>query len=51
MISKVYAFFHKKTISLLFNDTFFCKCPVLIYLHAREDVVLSYVFDPEVERL
>ena len=36
-ISNVYAFLHKeKKISLLFNDTFFCKCPVLIYLHARE---------------
>ena len=23
-------------ISLLFNDKFFCKCPVLIYLHAME---------------
>ena len=23
-------------ISLLLNDTFFCKRPVLIYLHARE---------------
>ena len=28
-------FVHKKK-SQLFNDTFFCKCPVLIYLHARE---------------
>ena len=35
-ISKVYAFFSYEKISLLFNDTFFCKCPVLIYVHARE---------------
>ena len=28
--------FHKKKISLLLNDTLFCKRPVLIYLHARE---------------
>ena len=28
-------FFIKK-ISLIFNDTLFCKLPVLIYLHARE---------------
>ena len=35
-ISKVYDFFHKKTGSLLFNDTFFSKRPVLIYLHSKE---------------
>ena len=35
-ISNVYAFFSLEKNSLLFNGTFFCKCPVLIYLHARE---------------
>ena len=30
-ISKIYAFFHKKK-NLTANDTFFCKCSVLIYL-------------------
>ena len=33
-----------KKISLLFNDTFFCKCPVLIYLHARELFMFLCVF-------
>ena len=42
-----------RQISLLFNDKFFCKCPVLIYLHARElfmflfssaDFLQNYVF-------
>ena len=36
-ISKVYAFLHEK--KLLFNDTLFYKCPLLIYLHARELVM------------
>ena len=28
--------FSYEKISLFCNDTFFCKCPVLMYLHARE---------------
>ena len=31
-----------KKISLLLNDTLFCKRPVLIYLHARELFVFSF---------
>ena len=35
-ISKVLCIFSKEKILLLLNDTLFCKCPVLIYLHARK---------------
>ena len=35
-ISKVLCILIRKKISLLLNDTLFCKRPVLIYLHARE---------------
>ena len=34
-ISKVLCIFSYEKISLLLNDTLFCKRPVLIYLHAR----------------
>ena len=35
-ISKFYAFFHKKKAQSCLMTFFFCKRPVLIYLHARE---------------
>ena len=45
-ISKVYALFLRNYFleknSLLFNDTFSGKCPVLIYLHARELFILLF---------
>ena len=35
--------FFIRTISLLLNDTLFCKRPVLIYLHARELFMFSFL--------
>ena len=35
-IGKVLCIFSEEKISLLLNDTLFCKRPVLIYLHAKE---------------
>ena len=34
--------FSQEKISLLLNDTLFCKRPVLIYLHARELFMLLF---------
>ena len=34
-INKVYAFFIRNNLTVIYA-TFFCKRPVLIYLHARE---------------